>query len=67
MSNLLGKKKSFEYSYQYASRITSRLIKIAHFLEIFEVRGNAPLGILFLSLMQLSAAYLAGSKGLGNS
>jgi hypothetical protein len=44
MSNLLGKKKIFEHSYQYACRITSRLIKIAHFLEIFEVRGNAPSG-----------------------
>jgi hypothetical protein len=48
MSNLLGKKKSFEYSYQYASRITSRLIKIAHFLEIFEGREMPPLGIPFL-------------------
>ena len=43
------KKHIFEYSYQYARRITSRLIKIAHFLEIFEVQGNAPLGIFHIS------------------
>jgi len=44
MSSLLGKKKIFEYKSHYACRITSCLIKIAHFLEIFEVRGNAPSG-----------------------
>jgi hypothetical protein len=42
MSNLLGKKNTFGYNYNSACRITSRLFNIAHFLEIFEVRRNAP-------------------------
>ena len=34
------RKTIFEYNYNYACRITSGLIKIAHFLEILPVRRN---------------------------
>jgi len=35
------RKNIFEYNYNYACRITSCLIKIAHFLDILEVQNNA--------------------------
>ena len=37
------KKHIFEYKYIYACRIASRLIEIAHFLEILEVRRTISL------------------------
>jgi hypothetical protein len=36
-------KHIFEYKYNYVCRITSRLIEIAHFFEVLEVRRNVSL------------------------